>query len=190
VENKREMFDGMRAYHTSEIAHTQHAIQILLALLAAAATVVVALLFPQTELQQTTLIAWSMTGIVSLCAVGVAFFAHLKISADHRTYANFGREYVATSDALGYYQPLTGSATALKANRNIGQGLGYRWTQLTIWALAAFLFLSTTLFSVLFTWPISSAEPQKKSPSTSCQCCAPSTTPSPSPPPICCPLAR
>ncbi|MGV6818648.1 MAG: hypothetical protein ACWA44_15440 [Thiotrichales bacterium] len=32
-ENKREMFDGMRAYHQSEISHSNHAITMLLALL-------------------------------------------------------------------------------------------------------------------------------------------------------------
>lgn len=37
-ENKREMFDGMRAraYHQSEISHTNHAITMLLAVAAGA----------------------------------------------------------------------------------------------------------------------------------------------------------
>jgi hypothetical protein len=43
AKNKREMFDGMRACHESEIHHANHAITMLLAIAAAVGAVVLAL---------------------------------------------------------------------------------------------------------------------------------------------------
>lgn len=149
-ENKREMFDGMRAYHQSEISHANHAITMLLAISAAAGAVVLAILFPQTTPNHVLEIAWGLWAVVSLLALTIAITAHIKISGDHKVYARFGKEYVDTCDRLGFYSTdALGNETGLKTDRNIGQGTGYRKTQAIIWAFAVVLIVLTFLFAVL-----------------------------------------
>ncbi|KAF5419393.1 MAG: hypothetical protein C5S44_11155 [Candidatus Methanocomedens sp.] len=151
--NKREMFDGMRAYHQSEISHTNHTITMLLAVSGAAGAVVLAILFPQTTPSHVSEIAWSLWITVSVLAVTIAGTAHVKISSDHEVYASFGAEYVKTCEMLGFYEknvPIDGSdqKTSIKTNKNIGQGKGYRRTQHIIWSFAIMLIIFTFLFAL------------------------------------------
>ncbi|PTQ80741.1 hypothetical protein C8R28_10364 [Nitrosomonas ureae] len=151
AENKREMFDGMRAYHQSEISHAHHAITMLLAISAAAGAVVLAILFPQITPKHVQEIAWGLWVVVSIFAVTVAWTAHIKISSDHQIYARFGAEYVKTCELLGFYDPVEWSAqkTSIKTDKKIGQGKGYRKTQAIIWSFAAALIALTLLFALL-----------------------------------------
>lgn len=151
AENKREMFDGMRAYHQSEISHANHAITMLLAISAAAGAVVLAVLFPQVTPNHVQEIAWGLWAVVSVFAVTIAWTAHIKISSDHQVYASFGAEYVKTCELLGFYGPVERSAqnAGIKTNRKIGQGKGYRKTQAIIWSFATELIALTFLFALL-----------------------------------------
>lgn len=156
AENKREMFDGMRAYHQSEINHANHAITMLLAIAGAAGAAALAILFPQTPPTHMTEIAWGLWITVAVFAFTIAVTAHIKINGDHATYANFGAEYVKTSRLLGFYDkslPSDGleEKTSIKTNLNIGQGKGYRRTQIIIWAFAGVLVVLTFLFAVFLT---------------------------------------
>jgi hypothetical protein len=148
--NKREMFDGMRAYHESEINHSRHAITILLAIAGAAGAIVLAVLFPEKTSEHLTEIAWGLAIVVAVLSLTVAFTTHLKIGSDHETYKAYGREYVLTSQLLGFFEEveIEGDKTRLKANRNIGQGKGYRKTQIIIWAFAFEITLLTFLFAL------------------------------------------
>lgn len=150
-ENKREMFDGMRAYHQSEINHENHAITMLLAISAAAGAVVLAILFPQVTPNHVSEIAWGLWIVTSVFAITIAVTAHIKISGDHKVYAGFGEEYVRTCELLGFYKRADGSReeAGLKKNRNIGQGKGYRKTQAIIWSFAIVLIVLTFLFATL-----------------------------------------
>ena len=158
LENKREMFDGMRAYHQSEISHTNHAITILLAIAGAGSAVIMAILFPQKAPNHITQIVWGLFFVVSVLAVAVALTAHYKIVADHKVYAKFGLEYVKTSILLGYYDKevlITSSDNGktqsrkemLKTDKTIGQGKGYRKTLVIIWTFAFSLIVMTLLFA-------------------------------------------
>jgi hypothetical protein len=146
-ENKREMFDAMRAYHQSEISHANHAITMLLAIGGAAGAVVLAILFPQTAPKHVFEIAWGLWITVSILAVTIAGTAHAKISSDHKVYANFGAEYVKTCELLGFYAD--SATTSIKSNKQIGQGKGYQKTQMIIWCFAAVLSVLTFAFAVL-----------------------------------------
>jgi hypothetical protein len=150
AENKREMFDGMRAYHQSEISHTNHAITMLLAISGAAGAVVLAILFPQVTPNHVPEIAWGLWVVTSALAMNVAVTAHVKISSDHKVYAGFGDEYVRTCELLGFYECAEGSKKeiGLKKNRHIGQGKGYRKTQAIIWSFATTLIVLTFLFAL------------------------------------------
>lgn len=139
-QNKREMFDGMRAYHESEISHANNAITMLLAIAGGAGAVVLAILFPHDPPAHIREIAFGLFLFVLLLGLIVAWSTHSKISADHARYAEFGAEYVATSKLLGFY------SSGLKTHENIGQGKGYRKTQIIIWAFASALICLTLGF--------------------------------------------
>jgi len=154
-ENKRECFDGMRAYHQSEISHANHAITMLLAMAAAISAVVVAILFPESPPTHVHEIAWGLFVVVTALGSTIAGTAHIKISADHVVYANFGSEYVKTAERLGLYETSStmtdGQSVkldAIKANREIGQGKGYRKTQGIIWAFAGVLAALSLFFAL------------------------------------------
>jgi len=145
------MFDGMRAYHQSEISHANHAITMLLAIAAAAGAVALAILFPEVTPNHVYEVAWGLWIVVSVFAITIALTTHIKISGDHQVYARFGEEYVRTCELLGFYalDKESQKEIGLKKNRNIGQGKGYRKTQAIIWAFAAVLVVFTFLFALL-----------------------------------------
>ncbi len=149
-ESKRELFDGMRAYHESEISHANHAITMLLAVAAGAGAVVLAILFPQTASPHQNEIAWGLFVVVAVLSVSIAGTAHFKIGADHKIYVNFGAEYVKTSELLGFYAAIQIGNTheALKKSRAIGQGTGYRKTQAIIWVFAGVVSTLTLAFAI------------------------------------------
>lgn len=144
------MFDGMRAYHQSEISHSHHAITMLLAIAGAAGAVVLAMLFPEKAPEHLTEIAWGLVIVVTVLALTVAFTTHVKINSDHETYEAYGKQYVLTSQLLGFYEEveIEGSKTRIKTEKNTGQGKGYRKTQIIIWAFAAEITLLTFLFAL------------------------------------------
>jgi hypothetical protein len=147
--NKREMFDAMRAYHASEISHANHAITIILSVAGAANAAAIAILFGDHPTQTPVAIAASLSGIVLPLVLVVALTTHLKIDGDHSQYAAHGREYVATCDALGLFEDLSANQRAIKTNRDIGQGKGYRKTQGIVWAFAGLVSAMTLTFSIL-----------------------------------------
>ncbi|MBP6734704.1 MAG: hypothetical protein KAX51_13390 [Chromatiaceae bacterium] len=158
-ENKRECFDGMRAYHQSEISHANHAITMLLAMAAAIGAVVVAILFPDNPPAHVREIAWGLFAVVMILGGTIAGTAHIKISGDHTVYANFGAEYVKTSGRLGLYESSctttdgqTKNQDAIKTNRTVGQGPGYKKTQVIIWAFACVLTLLSLFFAITISY--------------------------------------
>jgi hypothetical protein len=152
AENKREMFDGMRAYHQSEISHANHAITMLLAIAGAAGAAVLAILFPESPPPYTNEIAWGLGIAVTVLALTIATTTHIKISGDHRAYASYGDEYVKTARLLGFYDdvvPIKNSSrkATIKTNPKIGHGKGYRRTQFIIWSFSIVLIALTWMFA-------------------------------------------
>jgi hypothetical protein len=137
--NKREMFDGMRAYHDSEIRHANHAITIIMAIAGAGAAVAAAMLFADRPSKHVEAIAWGLFAMVLVFSGTIALTTHLKISSDHAVFARFGAEYRRTSRMLGLFEAVTidGKPDRVKVDREIGRGTGYRRTQAVIWLLAA-----------------------------------------------------
>ena len=153
--NKREMSDGMRAYHQSEISHSNHAITMLLGVAAAAGAIVLAILFPQRTPDHIVGIAWGLFVSVAILSLTIAITTHLKISADHASYEKYGKEYVRTSTALGLYDDVdaNGVKITVKENKHIGEGTGYRKTQTIIWAFTCEITLLTLVFAGFFGVP-------------------------------------
>jgi hypothetical protein len=156
AENKREMFDGMRAYHESEIKHSDRAVTMLLAIAGAAGAVVMAILFPKDPPHHTVAIAWDLWIVVATFALTIAATAHAKINSDHAVYATFGEEYVKTASLLGFYNPLElpghEHRASIKKSHTIGRGKGYRQTQLIIWSFASLLIALTLCFAIVVTF--------------------------------------
>jgi hypothetical protein len=148
--NKREMFDGMRAYHQSEISHSNHAITMLLAIAGAAGAVVLAILFPKEAPYNIVQIAWGLFVVVAVLSLTIAWTTHLKISADHATYEAYGDQYVKTSELLGFYDEVEfgEKKVTLKTSRDIGKGKGYRKTQKIIWSFAVEITALALLFAM------------------------------------------
>lgn len=154
-ENKREMFDGMRAYHQSEINHCNHAITMLLSIAAGAGAVVFAILFQEYTPKNIGIISWGLFIVVSVFSLTIAATSHLKINGDHKAYSSFGREYVKSSILLGLYDKKvpyeSENMEVLKTSQNIGQGNGYKETQIIIWSFSITLISLTFLFALLIT---------------------------------------
>ncbi len=146
--NKREMFDGMRAYHQSELSHANYAITMLLAVAAAAGAVIVAITFPQHPVEHQPEIVWGLVVAVAAITLTISITATSKIGADHATYALYGREYMATCRLLGFYEK-SDDTKALKTSTTIGQGSGYRKTQQIIWAFAGVLNVLVLAFALM-----------------------------------------
>jgi hypothetical protein len=152
-ENKREAFDGMRAYHASEINHANNAITALLAVAAAVGAAAVAMLFPDHPVAHVRAVAWWFFFGVLMLALVIAATTHIKISGDHVTYERFGDELFRTSKALGLYDSRGGAepiklGTMDKRDKQPGHGRGYRKTQGIVWTFALVLVLLTLLFAV------------------------------------------
>lgn len=163
-ENKREMFDGMRAYHQSEISHANMAITMLLAISGGVGAVIIAILFPDKPPLNATSIGWSVFAFSLIFSLVVTIFAHVKINGDHEIYKNFGMEYVKTCMLLGYYDTevefdkkneqgeFVQVKEKLKLSREIGQGNGYKRTQKIILSYFAVLNIGTLVFALYLTY--------------------------------------
>jgi hypothetical protein len=149
-DNKREMFDSMRAYHESEISHATNAVTMMLGIVAAVGAGGLAILFPQSPPRHIQAIAWGLLGAEALLTLTIALTAHRKINRDHTRYADSGKEYVTTCRLLGLYSAITvgGKTETIKEDQTIGQGKGYRRTQQTIWTFAVAITLVTIALTV------------------------------------------
>ncbi len=129
--NKREMFDGMRAYHQSELAHKADAISMLKTILTGVGAVFAGVVVPSTTVPNAAWIAFLTAVAASAGTYLVVAGTNAKIDADHQRYADFGKEYVQTSQLLGLYDEVTSGThrAVLKTSQTIGQGGGYRHSQ-------------------------------------------------------------
>lgn len=95
LEHKRELFDAMVAYHHSEIAHTNHTIALIAALLTATTVAYGGLLAKSAPLSTTILIALSL-GFLFSATLGTIIIVKpmlLKIEGDHNSWMYFRTEY-------------------------------------------------------------------------------------------------
>lgn len=140
LEHKREQFDAMRAYHESEISHTNHAITMLLAIAGGAGAIVLATLFPQSPIEHLPAIAFGLLAVVWIFGIAIAWTTSAKIDADHASYRKHGEAYDEARVKLGLIptMPPQGQGT--------GEGTGYKKTEHIIWTFAALLCVLSLCF--------------------------------------------
>lgn len=129
--NKRELFDAMRAYHDSELAHKRDAIGMLTTLLTAIGAVFAVFIVPSHPIAHAGALAWSIALVAVALAAVIVSSTNRKIAEDHKLYARFGDEYVRQCDALGLFDTVEmgGGRKPIKKRARIGHGQGYRHTQ-------------------------------------------------------------
>lgn len=151
-QDKREMFDAMRAYHASEINHTNHAITILLSITAAGGAVILSLLFADNQPNCISILIWGICFITIILSFAICLTTHLKLSYDHKTYTSFGKEYMVTSEILGFYSEsdMSEYLYPIKKSKKIGRGKGYRKTQIIIWSFGGLLSLISLSIAIAF----------------------------------------
>jgi len=103
--NKREAYDGMRAYHQSEIAHKGHAVEMLKAILSAS-ILVYGGLFGLVLSQQITLNLIQMAAVLTILinsaiAYSIANITNIKIKNDNIRYCIYYFEYRKERELLG-----------------------------------------------------------------------------------------
>jgi hypothetical protein len=130
--NKREMFDGMRAYHQSEIAHKQDAVRMLTTLLAAAGAIFAAIIVPERPIPYAVLLSAVTALVATIFAWVIVGTTNRKIEEEHEIYARFGQEYSRACAVLGLFDPVVvgdQKHPAVKARGAIGQGEGWKHTR-------------------------------------------------------------
>ncbi|MBI1797320.1 MAG: hypothetical protein HYR74_09735 [Candidatus Eisenbacteria bacterium] len=129
--NKRELFDAMRAYHDSELAHKRDAISLLTTLLTAIGAIFAAIIVPSHPIPHAGTLAWSVAAVTSLLAAVIVSATNRKIEEDHKIYANFGDEYVRQCEVLGLFGEVAigDEKRPVKKRVKIGHGGGYRHTK-------------------------------------------------------------
>lgn len=144
--NKREAFDGMRAYHQSEIAHKKDAIEILKAVLATTVIIYGGLLsavmtvkiYPDTALYAAIAIA-AMVGIASSLIVGIT---NRKIDEDNKRYRKYREEYVLERRLIGLEKDLRASGYISAWNEEHDPNrTGYHHTKNILRALGWIIFV-------------------------------------------------
>jgi hypothetical protein len=103
--NKREAFDGMRAYHQSEISHKKDAIDILKTLLTTVVLLfagLVAAAYKQIAPSDSVIyLAWGLAGLNILAALATTLTTNMKITQDNKRYSAYTLEYKIERDIIG-----------------------------------------------------------------------------------------
>lgn len=104
IANMRQAFDGMRAYHNSEIAHKKDAIEILKTILTTTVLVYGGLVGLVVSQQIDGCFAFRTSIVLIFCVILAVFFiAHItniKIDNDNKRYRDFFKEYLVERELL------------------------------------------------------------------------------------------
>lgn len=136
-QNKREMFDGMRAYHSSEHQHKRDAVNFLRSILGVATglygVIIGSFFTPELSISYATQLSWGIFLLVSLVVYISANSTSKKIEAEHEIYKMYGAEYTRFCYMLELHksvfidnQKINGKLIDIK--NPIGQGDGYKKT--------------------------------------------------------------
>ncbi len=146
LDNKRELFDGMRAYQQSEQVYIKNAVTMLLFISGVVGSFMVKVLLEDSVADRTATV-WILFVVNLLLSFFVSFITHIKVKSDHHIYANFGEEYVRTCRALGFYDQ---ESPVIKRSEKIGSGKGYQYSLFVIWGFSFLSVLLTFFFAILF----------------------------------------
>ncbi len=152
-QNKREAFDGMRAYHTSEIEHKGHTVEVIKTLLTVVVSayggLIALILNNKASRCQGVGAAIVLLMFVAVVVFIVLHYTNKKIDSDHNSYENHRSEYIAErklleSDSLfgeGYkthWQP-----------RSAGVTSGYSHTKRLNFAFGSIVIAAALIGSIL-----------------------------------------
>lgn len=103
--NKREAFDGMRAYHSSEIEHKKDAIEILKTILTSSILIYSGLLAAiygkLVKNEYIICLDFVVTALIVMSVFTIVWTTIVKINADNKRYGEYRAEYVIERDILG-----------------------------------------------------------------------------------------
>ena len=160
-QNKREMFDGMRAYHASEQQHKRDAINFFKTILTVSVGVngalLGSLLTPDISISSLWQLSWLTTIVTGFVCFLICNSVNKKIESDNSVYKVFGEEYTRFCIILELNQPVNVAGTSVIAknldpNKPIGSGDGYKVTMSIITETAWSIFLISAVLSVVVTF--------------------------------------
>lgn len=162
-QNKREMFDGMRAYHLSEQQHKRDAVNFLKTIL----TVVVAMngalfgaaLSPNIDVAHFMSLSWVITLIAFTIVCLIVNTANKKIKEDNAVYQKFGSEYTRVCCILDLDKQVKKDGVSIDVkiidpDKPIGKGDGYKETINIITATGCSIVLIALSLSLVNTFAI------------------------------------
>ncbi len=154
-QNKREAFDGMRAYHQSEILHKGHAIEVLKTILTAILTIYVGLAASAVsgQIEKKVIIGTAIIVFIatSVCAILIVWATNRKIDHDNARYEAFREEYRAERRILGLENELQqkGGFSSKWMEAHDRKASGYSVTKLILNIFAGTLSVVSLVGSVL-----------------------------------------
>lgn len=152
--NKREAFDGMRAYQASEIAHKAHTVDVIktfLTLVVGAYGGLITLILKAELAPDYAKIASGLLLLGIFFVVGyVVYKTNAKIDSDHRSYEAHRDEYLAERRLLELDSALSAVGhTTHWVPRPLNARSGYAYTKNLTFALGAIVVLAAVFGSIL-----------------------------------------
>lgn len=153
-QNKREAFDGMRAYHQSEIAHKKDAIDILKTILTSSLSLFTGLLatvfVAKIDTTYILYVSWIVTALVGVAAWNIVHSTNRKIDQDHARYQKYAQEYTLERRIIGLEDDLEkqGHTSAWVAVTQGGKS-GYHHTKNILTGLGWIVFMVAFVASVI-----------------------------------------
>lgn len=144
--NKREAYDGMRAYHESEIAHKKDAIDIIKTILTTTVILFAGLVGSATTekiaIELALITSWIIAILVGIATSTIVLFTNRKIDQDNRRYRKYRDEYVKERELIGLEGDLRESGyTSAWVEPQIPERTGYHHTKNIIRAFATIVFV-------------------------------------------------
>lgn len=151
--NKREAFDGMRAYHQSEIAHKKDAVDILKAILTTTIILYGGVLSVAISGKIGVLYAiytgWTLAVLIGLSVSLVVGVTNRKIDEDNKRYRKYRDEYVLERKLLGLESDLSKEKyTSAWVEEHDPTKTGYHHTKNILRVFAGMIFLVAIVGSV------------------------------------------
>ncbi|MCW8092123.1 hypothetical protein [Alteromonas sp. ASW11-130] len=143
--NKREAFDGMRAYHQSEIAHKKDAVDILKAILTTTIVlyggVLSVVISGNIDNSYAIYTGWTLVVLIGLSVALVVGVTNRKIDEDNKRYRKYRDEYVLERKLLGLESDLLNeNYTSAWIEEHYPTKTGYHHTKNILRVFAAMIF--------------------------------------------------
>jgi hypothetical protein len=152
-QNKREAFDGMRAYHQSEIAHKGHTVEVIKTLLTVIVTAYGGLIWligtNKISRCQAITVAILFLPAVAAVVLHVIYATNRKIDKDHDSYESHRAEYIAERFLLEIDSHFCCKYKTHWQPRPKDAATGYSYTKRLNWALGGIILAAAAIGSAL-----------------------------------------